>query len=706
VLLARHAAPFLFYLLIALFATFPLLLHLHSRLPAVSGEQGQDVWQSVWNIWWVHRALFVEHTNPYQTDMLFYPQGAGLILHTLNLPLALVGALLIPLVGVVASYNLVTLLTLALAGYCSFLLARYLTGNSLAALVAGTIVLCSPMRLNQVRLALLASFNDFVIPLALLALLVALRRQTWRAAALAAGALLLAALSNWYHLFHLVLLLAVLSAGRLLILSHARQWATLRQEATVMGRVGVLGMAMLLPFVLPALMQAFTQGNVAKTDDLITRADLTSLIPIASAIWQPVPPDWYAYDIFSLVTVLLALAGLLLAPRQTWGWALAGAVFLLLSLGPSLYVGGEDTGILLPYALLRDLPVIEGFRGTARLNTVTTLLLALVAAVGMARLFQHTGRRAAAVLAGGAIVLLIITSVRLPFPERPAAVSPFFAQVTAEPGAWSLIEFPFNRPDRAGYEMYTQTHHGKYLLTGHLSRPVPPFPYESFPPLAAVELADTRPDIVGLPPEEQAQLLRSLRVRYLLFRSDPLLPGRMEQQIDAAQTILGPLSEVYASDTLYAYRLDNVADWLDHSNGTTEEMPLVLGLRASTWQALEPGAQGLSRWLTDQPSQIWAYTLHPRRAVLELELYSLAGERPLEVWINGELAQTLTIQAGSDIRRYQCGPFDLPAGASIIELYAPEGGVSPQALGLNDEDDRLLSLSVHRIEAHPIEYPD
>ncbi|NJN68499.1 MAG: hypothetical protein HC884_18210 [Chloroflexaceae bacterium] len=80
--------------------------------------------------------------------------------------------------------------------------------------------------------------------------------------------------------------------------------------------------------------------------------------------------------------------------------------------------------------------------------------------------------------------------------------------------------------------------------------------------------------------------------------------------------------------------------------------------------------------------------------VLELSLYSLPGARPLEIRLNGRPVQTLPIPAGISPRRYVTAPLGLPAGPSLIELSAPEGGVSPQALGAG-EDTRPLSFSIH-----------
>lgn len=676
-------------------ATWPLARNLSSTLPADPTERANDIWQHVWNLWWLRQALLVEHTSPFYTHALFYPQGASLGLHTLNLPFGLAGLPLLPLLGIVTTYNLLIMLTLMLAGYTAFLLARHVSGSVPAALLAGTVVLISPMRLDQARLALLATFNDFAVPLALLALLLALERPTRRAIVLSASALLLTGLSNWYHLFHTTLLCAMLAAWRLAGLWRAGEQARLRSELITWARVALLSGLLIGPFLLPGFIEALT-STAARKGNLMSSADVARLVDSTPGfLWQPVAPDWWEGYFFALPPLLLALVGLAAAPRQTRLWALMAAVFLLLSLGPTLRIGGADTGIPMPYALLDALPVVNVMRGPARLNAITTLMLAIITAAGWAQLFRRMPAPAGWIGAGAAMLLVVATVVRLPFPLRDATVSPFYEQVAAEPGRWGLLELPFARPDRSLRDMYTQSHHGKYIYTGHLSREVPAIPYEYAPPIAQAEHGTTGPDIVSMTAAERDQLLRSLRARYLLLHTSTRSPERTARQAAAARSSLGAMSQVYAGEELIVYRLDDVAAWLDSAAAAKPvAVPLFLGLDGR-WGEPETDAQGVSRWLPSAGGGLWTYTAHPRRVVLELTLSSLPGARPLDLRLNGRPIQMLPIAAGAP-RRYLSAPIELPAGPSLLELSAPAGGVSPQSLGQGD-DTRLLSFRVQRL---------
>jgi len=245
--------------------------------------------------------------------------------------------------------------------------------------------------------------------------------------------------------------------------------------------------------------------------------------------------------------------------------------------------------------------------------------------------------------------------------------------------------------------MYAQTFHGKYIHSGHLSRDVPRFPYEGLPLFRGVDRADTRPDILPLSDPERENLLRSMRVRYLVLHGNPD-SEQVQAQVAAGRELLGPLSEVYRDETLSAYQLDEVAAWLDNPQRTPAELPLFVSFR-DTWPRLEQGETGWHRWLPERRSRLWLYSAQPRRVVLEIKAYSLPGARPLEIRLDDELMQTLPIEAGLPLRHYFSAPLELPTGPSTIGLHAPQGGVSPREMGIGT-DTRELSFSIHLVDVH------
>src|SRR5829696_6009445 len=81
----RRAAAILwspvFFLAVAVLFSWPLVLRLGDQvILAGSG----DVWQHLWNNWWMRFSLLDLHTHPYYTPMLFHPTGANLFFHALD----------------------------------------------------------------------------------------------------------------------------------------------------------------------------------------------------------------------------------------------------------------------------------------------------------------------------------------------------------------------------------------------------------------------------------------------------------------------------------------------------------------------------------------------------------------------------------------------------------------------------------------------
>ncbi len=696
-----HIGVLLVYSLLALLATMPLVQHLTTHLPAIPSEAGHDVWQHVWNIWWVQRALLLQPTNPFQTDMIFYPHGTSLWLHSLNLPLALPALLLLPLLGQVATYNTLTLLVLVLVGYSSFLLAQQGVRQALpdspapvvwaAALVGGAVVLCSPQRLIELRQAHLAAVSDYAVPLLFLVLPWALRRQTWRAAVLVALVVLLGGLSKWYNLFYSMLALLPLLIGALWVAWREQRLPT---ELLAWSRIGLVCALVVAPFLLPGIIEARTASYDTPT---IRGADLLLLVSTGwHWILRPVPPDWWEPASFAILALLLAGVGVLAVPRATRLWWVTAIWCFVLALGPAPNIGMHELPIPLPYALLQALPVVDLFRVPYRMNAITTMMLSVLAAVGVAALLRRVpqqGVRLAPVVAVVLCGMLLLEAARLPFPLVAAEVSPFYRQIAAEPGAWSLLELPVEREDRQFLEMYTQTFHGHAILTGKTSRDLPRLPYEAFPTIASINRGDSRRDIVSLPPATETQLWQALRPRYLVLHRSQRTPQRTAAQADAARKLLGAITLVYSDTLLEAYRIEPLAAWLATAGAQTRvPVPLFIGL-GRDWQPLE---QDTTRWLLEQSTAtVLAYTPQPALVALDITMHSLGTSQPLEIWLNGQYVQTVEVTAGA-VRRYRSAPLALPIGASRIELRATGTGVAPAALGISS-DPRLLVVNVQRI---------
>ena len=113
------------YVCVAIAFSWPLPLHLGT---ALTGDPGGDTGVYVWNQWVFQYETLVEHTNPLRTDhILSTTDRVDLSQHNYTVFLNLLALPLIPLLGVVSTFNVVLLLVTVITALCTYALARRVT---------------------------------------------------------------------------------------------------------------------------------------------------------------------------------------------------------------------------------------------------------------------------------------------------------------------------------------------------------------------------------------------------------------------------------------------------------------------------------------------------------------------------------------------------------------------------------------------------
>jgi len=137
-----HAAALFGYVCVALVFAWPLPLHLGDSL---LGPIGGDTGVYVWNLW-VFRHEIVEHGRfPFSTsEILALNAGTPLTLHNYTSLANVIAFPLLPWLGTVATFNVLTIASGAVSAFAAFLLLRRLSGDPAAAWVAGLLFGFSP----------------------------------------------------------------------------------------------------------------------------------------------------------------------------------------------------------------------------------------------------------------------------------------------------------------------------------------------------------------------------------------------------------------------------------------------------------------------------------------------------------------------------------------------------------------------------------
>ncbi len=436
---------------------------------------GGDAWQNLWNIDHVQRALRGE-TPLFFSNRVWAPEGASLRAHTLSPANSVPAAILASKVGLFAAYNTLVLFSFVLAAATSYRLARRLGASPPGAAVGAFVFTFAPERMARAT-GHLNLLSIGWLPFALEGLLIASRETgRRRAAGILLGALGLTALawSDWY-----LALMGAMVAASFSIFEIARSPRGHRRDVVgALGASAVLTLLAVLPMAV-ALLRERRGGEMKGHDPLLYSASVTSLvIPSRVQLVSDLTPAltvrerltvWEGSNYLGFVPLVATLA-VSVGRRRHRGidFALvAGAVSLVLSLGPKLWVFSRQLDVPLPYALLEKLlPSLRLGGAVARFQALAFLPLMLGTAFAATRLLK-AGRRERWAAAVAACLLLVEYAPRDPghavWPFDPP--DPVMAAISRSGVPGNVLDV-----DPGNLDMIHQLEHGRRQIFGCLSR--------------------------------------------------------------------------------------------------------------------------------------------------------------------------------------------------------------------------------------------
>ena len=470
---------------------------------------GWDGLQNAWNLWWVRRAVVELHVSPWFTRELFHPDGVTLLGHTLGLFNGLLGIPLAWFLDPVQVYNTIVVFAFVASGTTLFLLARSLGAGYGSSLFAG-----AAFTFGSYHWAHAAGHMNLIslewVPLFLLAWIRWLERPGLARAVLAAGALWLVKLCDYYY----AVFCAVM--GLFLLVAAARE-----RPGSFRERRAVTSL-----FLFAAISLATAGLHVARlfaanaTDPLLDAHDplefsldgYALFVPgghwrfaeLTSGYWETLPGVPVESSVYLGWTLILPAAYAWWARRREGlaglgVWAALAVFFAVLALGPRLQVWGLlFSSVPLPYALLeRLLPPLRLTGVPVRMASMVLLCTALLAARGLPGFLRHLLRRPAAAVLFFLVFVLETWPSPLPL-TRPDIPDYFAALRELPPGA-------VHGPDVDGADvLYQQTLFRKPMTLGCISR-------------RPASLAGRKYEFDELEAEgRQEELMRRFQVRYLI----------------------------------------------------------------------------------------------------------------------------------------------------------------------------------------------
>jgi hypothetical protein len=377
----------------------------------------------IWYLGWIPHQLS-HGLNPLFTDYLSYPPGVNLMWNTSMFFPAVLLWPVTALLGPVVAYNLLITAGIALSAWCGFLLARRFVDRDLPCFLAGLVYGFSPGMIAQ------ALGHPHVVvalfpPLALLLgheILVRRHLNPVLAGALAGVAAALQLLTG-EEVLAATLLIATFGVALLALMHRDLVRGSVSYVAKA-ARAAIVVFAILAAYPLgfqflgPQRVSGSLQGADTYVSDLLAFFLPSNLIHFTGNVSEN---DAYV----GLPLVTLFAAGLVLgwrSPRIRW-IGLMALVVAVLSLGPHLHVDGNVTPVLLPWAVVARLPLMESAL-PARLMDIGILGIGIVVAYACGRALTATRPWQLATV----VLLLAGVSIAppVPYPSVAATAPTFF----------------------------------------------------------------------------------------------------------------------------------------------------------------------------------------------------------------------------------------------------------------------------------------
>ncbi len=666
---------------------YPVPFHLDEVI--VGSERG-DAYQYTWSLWWAGRAILEPGKGLTHLTLMNHPVG---LVHPFMLTLIGVHLTALPfslLLSPAVAYNLQVLLSFVLSGMAMYWLCSEWTGDRRAGLVGGFILAFFLNKTGHVLGGHLPQVSIYWVPLYALFLRRLVCGPGWAAALGTALTLTGASLIHVMHLVYLVLPVtgAVLLAG---VVEMRREFITRRRLGMLALAFGLAALAT-APFLLPTARSALgessylhQEGILPSSTDLLAFFTPSPYHPLLRPLgWLPPfadrvfpSPDalreGLAYP--GLLTAALAVWGLVKRRRRAWVWAALALTAAVLSLGPLLKVGGElalyrvdgeQSHVVLPYALLKQLPILDVGRTPGRLNEAVAFAVAVLAAYGAAEL---SGRLACRPRLRGALLALALLGIGFesvavwPFPTGSAEIPLTIQRIAADPRDGALLHLGMTRREVNHRALYYQTVTGRPCVGGRVHRDLP----ETGPwwaSLSGLAQADPAPsDIIPRPDKaDRRAWLRHLGVDYVILHRDtwewqhPAYRG-------AVEALLGPPR--YEDPALSAFPVpENVAEL---------ESDLLYTLSVEGWHGPEWDGDRWRRWMCDD-GQLYLYAARAESGSLGLVVDAPQPPAVLEVYRGEEGQERLDGWLVGERVMYATRPITLTQGMNVFRFHAPGGG--------------------------------
>jgi hypothetical protein len=453
---------------------------------------GRDRFHFIWNFWWVGNSL-ISHASGLSTNLFYYPTGTSLALQTIDFVDGVISWILSPVIGEIAAYNIITIISFPLAGFSLFMLARHFTRSFIACFGGGLIFAFFPQHFNQAAAGHPNISSVEFLPALLLALILTYEKTSYKYALLTGIFLTILTLIDpeqmilgllvivVYLVYYLIgARLANLRSFVLLLLTMVGVWLATSgaylysvYEATKQGIHAI-----------PPITEAY--GNAAKP--------LLYLIPPPSSIFygsffgseysllSPIvqvlpggPSQWVIFIGYSALS--LAIIGAVTSKNRLRYYLLLIAILAFVaSLGPLSDPSSPLSFLQIPYTFLYNhFSILQFFRAEARFSILLMMAIGVLAAFGISTIIKlvdsTTGKLRP--YRGKIIGIFLLGLIMLEFAPvvdlAPVQVDPAYNIIANDHSNFAVLELPATI-SIVQEGLYAQTIYHKPLIDGKISQ--------------------------------------------------------------------------------------------------------------------------------------------------------------------------------------------------------------------------------------------
>jgi hypothetical protein len=705
------------YAVFTLALTFPLILHLGDSImgPVVYGD-------SMWYTWYPYafRQALLAGQDPAYTHLL-YALLPRIQLFAASYINGAVGALLLSFMVPLAVFNVLELSTFIIGGFTTYLLVNEFVPRRWVAFIVGCMYTFSTYHFWRVISGLSPTSATAWMPLTAWLVFAFYRHPTWRNAIFMGLSIALLPLLDLYTAAYFLPIFGLVFIAGLLIGNRA--WLA-RPKHLVRAAVGL---ALSAAITLPPLASSLTTTSDIRAAIALKNADpgtnaahyaaniFSYFFPsprnpvfghFTARLYQHIPAgvSEETAGYLGMVALALAVFGFLVTRPRTramYFWVVMGIAAFVVSLGPYLTVGGHRLFPLPFYGWIYDWPILSSFRAPNRMAPVVLLAVCVLAAYGLAALFDRVQAYAAsrstsprvpraAVVAVGVLVICASLTENIqfafPYPFAYVPVPAVYYQMAADPVPGLVLTLPVLGE---GLDMYYQTIYQRGLVEGRPIRESYTMirTFENIPEVSLLDRydgnvagdahADTDGELHDVFPLQETMLqgLQENHIRYVVLRSDTT--GFTGKVFPPIQPWMKPFLEQQLGMPFYNNAAEGLTVWRIPP-GALDPNVTRFRMGAGWMPGLKVVKGTVARGILDD-GELDVYV--PRATTEHLSLTALSHGLPrsMAVSVNGKVVATIDFTQPNQFQTTDLGTVTLHAGENVLHFAATRACVDPGA---------------------------